>query len=59
MLTLQTWYVPKLLGGYCYSGHGLNNKPFEEQTILDHLNTELVRFSDLHQIQGPIFLVTP
>ena len=26
----------------CYSSHDLNNEPFEEQTILDHSNTELV-----------------
>ena len=32
----------------CYSGHGLNNEPLYEQTILDHLNTELVRYSDPH-----------
>ena len=31
-----------------YSGHGLNNEPFDEPTVLDHSNTELVRFSDLH-----------
>ena len=31
-----------------YSGHGLNNEPFDEQTNLDHLNTELVRYSDPH-----------
>ena len=29
-----------------YSGHGLNNEPFNEQTVLDHLNTELVHYSD-------------
>ena len=29
-----------------YSGHGLNNKPFGNQTILNHSNTELVRYSD-------------
>ena len=33
-----------------YSGHGLNNKPFDERTVLDHLNTELVCYSDLHCI---------
>ena len=31
-----------------YSGHGLNNEPFGNRTILDHLNTELVRYSDPH-----------
>ena len=25
-----------------YLGHGLNNKPFDEQTLLNHLNTKLV-----------------
>ena len=29
-----------------YSSHELNNEPFEEQHILDHLNTKLVRYSD-------------
>ena len=29
-----------------YSGHGLNNGPFDDRTNLDHLNTELVRYSD-------------
>ena len=31
-----------------YSGHGLNNEPFNERTVLDHLNPELVRYSDPH-----------
>ena len=34
-------------------GHGsydLNNKSLNNQTGLDHLNTELVRYSDLHCI---------
>ena len=34
-----------------YSGHGLNNEPFEERTVLDHSNTELVRYSDPHCIE--------
>ena len=29
-----------------YSGHGLNNEPFDEQTVLAHLNTEQVCYSD-------------
>ena len=29
-----------------YSGHGLNNEPFDEQTVLDHFNTKLVCYSD-------------
>ena len=33
-----------------YSGHGLNNKPFNERTNLDHLNTKLVCYSDPHCI---------
>ena len=28
-----------------YSGHGLNNEPFDERTILDHSNTGPVRYS--------------
>ena len=31
-----------------FSKHGLNNRPFDEQTVLNHLNTELVRHSDAH-----------
>ena len=31
-----------------YSSLDLNNKPFDEQTVLDHLNTELACYSDLH-----------
>ena len=30
----------------CYSRHTLNNRPFEEQTVLGHINTQLVRYSD-------------
>ena len=29
-----------------YSRHGLNNWPFNERTVLDHLNTQIVRYSD-------------
>ena len=29
-----------------YSSHDLINEPFKERTILDHLNTELIRYSD-------------
>ena len=32
----------------CNFGHGLNNEPFDKQTILDHLNIELVGYSDPH-----------
>ena len=32
----------------CYSGNGLNNEPFNKRTVLDHTNTELVRYSDPH-----------
>ena len=35
----------------CYPGNGLNNQPFDEQTVLDHLKTELVRYSDPHCIE--------
>ena len=31
-----------------YSGHGLINEPFDQLTIQDHSNTELVRYSDPH-----------
>ena len=31
-----------------YSRHGLKNRPFDEQTVLDYLNTKLVCFSDPH-----------
>ena len=31
-----------------YSSHGLKRGPFDERTILDHLNTELVHYSDPH-----------
>ena len=31
---------------FWYSGHGLNNSPFDDRTCLDHLNTQLVRYSD-------------
>ena len=30
----------------CYSGHSLNDEPFGNLTILHHLNTKLVRYSD-------------
>ena len=33
-----------------YSSHDLNNKPFKEQTVLDHSNTEIVCYSDPHCI---------
>ena len=31
-----------------YSSHDLNNKPFDEQTVLEHSNTEIVHYSDPH-----------
>ena len=31
-----------------YSSHDLNNEPFKEQSVLDHLNTKLVHYSDPH-----------
>ena len=31
-----------------YSSYDLNNEPFEERTILDHSNIELVSHSDPH-----------
>ena len=51
-----------------YSSHDLNNKTFKEQTILDHLNTKLVRYSGPHVTQvadvkwaftGPLSSVAP
>ena len=29
-----------------YSGHGFNNRPFDDRKCLDHSNTGLVRYSD-------------
>ena len=34
------------------SSHDLNNKPFKERTVLDHLNTKLVRYSDHSWLSG-------
>ena len=31
-----------------YSDGGLNKEPFDDRTALNHLNTELVRYSDPH-----------
>ena len=31
-----------------YSSHGLNKEQINDQTTFDHLNTELVRYSDPH-----------
>ena len=31
-----------------YLNHDQNNKPFKERTILDHLDTELIHYSDPH-----------
>ena len=37
----------------------LNNEPFNEHTVLDHLNTKLVRYSDPHCIWlSSIWMVT-
>ena len=30
----------------CYSDGGLNKEPFNDRKALNHLNTELVRYSD-------------
>ena len=32
----------------CSSGHGLNKTTYSERTVLDHLNTEIVHYSDPH-----------
>ena len=42
----QTFYHSNSELSVPYSRHGLNNVHFNEQTVLDHLNTELVRYSD-------------
>ena len=39
-----------------YSRHGLNNGPFNKLTVLDHLNTKLVCYSDSHCITVDIRL---
>ena len=38
--------VPTCLSNVWYSGHGLNNGPFNDRTDFEHLNTKLVRYSD-------------
>ena len=38
-----------------YSSHDLNNEPFNERTVLEHLNTELVGYSDPHWISYETF----
>ena len=35
-----------------YSSHDLDNGPFNDQTVFNHLNTRLVRYSDLHCINS-------
>ena len=32
----------------CYSDHHLNNRPFDYQSIFDHLNTRQMHYSDPH-----------
>ena len=44
---IQTAYNMNNEPSVHYSSHDLNKEPFDEQTILDHLNTELV-CSSLH-----------
>ena len=39
---------------FYHSRHGLNNGPFVDWTVLDHLNTELVHSADPHWIEDPL-----
>ena len=39
-----------MLGLVRYSDGGLNKEPFHDRTALNHLNTQLVRYSDPHCI---------
>ena len=53
--TIQFWTMVKSLVTkwllVCYSNHSLNTKPFDEP-VLDHVNTQLVRYSDPHCIMN-------
>ena len=49
--TYQTAHDPNNEHLVHYSGHGLNEEPFYERTILDHLNTKLICYSDTHCIK--------
>ena len=44
----QTFYPLNSKQLVCYSRCALNNRPFDQWTVLDHLNTELVCYSDPH-----------
>ena len=41
------------------SRHGLNNGPFDKQTVLDHLNSKLVCYSDPYCITAKCKLLLP
>ena len=45
---MKLFIIPKANYLFCYSRHGLNSRSFNERTVLDHLNTELVFYSDSH-----------
>ena len=42
----QTFYHSNSELLVCYSRHALNNRAFEEQTVLNHFNTQLFCYSD-------------
>ena len=46
-ISYATYDLKKLL--VSHSRHGLNSKPFEYQTVLHHLNTTPVWYSDPHK----------
>ena len=41
-----------------YSDGGLNKEPFNDRTALNHLNTELVRYSDPHCIRSNVLTLS-
>ena len=45
-LGCQTFYHSNSKLLVFFSRHHLNNGPFDKQTVLDHLNTELVCYSN-------------
>ena len=48
LVSYQTLYHSNSKILVCYSRHGLNNGPSSKQTVLEHLNTKLVGYSDPH-----------
>ena len=45
-------FKPSVTQPFSQTTYDLNNKPFDEQTIFDHLNIELVRYSDQYLNNG-------